>query len=124
MLAIPTGQGKTVPLFVASLGTGKTGMLILPLLNLEGQMETDLTSLGISFVNMTTSSADELREALESTPPPEIILTNVEGVGDKSKRDVLRRSPVTIGHIAWDEAMVRKGPVAQFLAIFFNCFPK
>ena len=35
------------------------------------------------------------------------ILTNVEGVGDKAKRDVLRRSPVTIGHIAWDEAMVR-----------------
>ena len=108
MLAIPTGQGKTVPLFTASLGTGKTGMLILPLLNLEGQMEIDLTSLGISFVNMTTSSADELRRALESTPPPEIILT--EGVGDKAKRDVLRRSPVTIGHIAWDEAMVRKEP--------------
>ena len=107
VLAIPTGQGKTVPLFAASLGTGKTGMLILPLLNLEGQMEIDLTNLGISFVNMTTSSADELCRALESTPPPEIILTNVEGVGDKAKRDVLRRSPVTIGHIAWDEAMVR-----------------
>ena len=89
VLAIPTGQGKTVPLFAASLGTGKTGMLILPLLNLEGQMEIDLTNLGISFVNMTTSSADELRRALESTPPPEIILTNVEGVGDKAKRDVL-----------------------------------
>ena len=65
-----------------------TGMLILPLLNLEGQMEIDLTNLGISFVNMTTSSADELRRALESTQPPEIILTNVEGVGDKAKRDV------------------------------------
>ena len=78
-------------------------------------MEIDLTSLGISFVNMTTSSADELRRALESTPPPEIILTNVEGVGDKAKRDVLRRSPVTIGHIAWDEAMVRKEAYYEML---------
>ena len=31
-----------------------------------------------------------------STPPPEIILTNVQGVAGKAKRDVLRRSPVTI----------------------------
>ena len=81
-------------------------------------MEIDLTNLGISFVNMTTSSADELRRALESTPPPEIILTNVEGVGDKKKRDVLRRSPVTIGHIAWDEAMVRKGSNTYFVTTF------
>ena len=95
-----------------------TGMLILPLLNLEGQMEIDLTNLGISFVNMTTSSADELRRALESTQPPEIILTNVEGVGDKTKRDVLRRSPVTIGHIAWDEAMVSKGSGGYFVTTF------
>ena len=120
VLAIPTGQGKTVPLFTASLGTGKTGMLILPLLNLEGQMEIDLTNLGISFVNMTTSSADELRRALESMPPPEIILTNVEGVGDKAKRDVLRRSPATIGHIAWDEAMVRKEPYYEMLLFKFS----
>ena len=40
-----------------------------------------------------------------STPPPEIILTNVQGGAGKAKRDVLRRSPVTIGHISWDEAM-------------------
>ena len=84
----------------------KNVILILPLLNLEGQMEKDLTQLGITFVNMTTSSVEELQQALESTPPPEIILTNVEGVGDKGKRDILRRSPVAIGHIAWDEAMV------------------
>ena len=31
-----------------------------------------------------------------STPPPEIILTNVQGGAGKAKRDVLRRSPVTI----------------------------
>ena len=41
-----------------------------------------------------------------STPPPEIILTNVQGVAGKAKRDVLRRSPVTIEHISWNEAMV------------------
>ena len=106
VLGVPTGQGKTLPLFTASLGTGKVGCIILPLLNLEGQMEKDLTNLGITYVNMSTSSAEELQRSLASTTPPEIILTNVEAVGDKSKRDVLRRSPVTIGHIAWDEAMV------------------
>ena len=41
-----------------------------------------------------------------STPPPEIILTNVQGGAGKAKRDVLRRSPVTIKHISWDETMV------------------
>ena len=41
-----------------------------------------------------------------STPPPEIILTNVQGVAGKATRDVLRRNPVTIEHISWDEAMV------------------
>ena len=41
-----------------------------------------------------------------STPPPEIILTNVQGVAGKAKRDVLRWSPVTIEHISWNEAMV------------------
>ena len=69
-------------------------------------MEKDLTKLGIHFVNMSTSSADDLQHSLASTPPREIILTNVEAVGDKAKRDVLRRSPLTVGHIAWDEAMV------------------
>lgn len=106
VLGVPTGQGKTLPLFTASLGTGKVGLIILPLLNLEAQMEKDLTKIGISYVNMSSSSAEELRRSLASTTPPEIILTNVEAVGDKSKRDALRRSPVTIGHIAWDEAMV------------------
>ena len=106
VLGVPTGQGKTLPLFTASLGTGKVGYLILPLLNLEGQMEKDLTKLGIHFVNMSTSSADDLQHSLASTPPREIILTNVVAVGDKAKRDVLRRSPLTVGHIAWDEAMV------------------
>ena len=106
VLGIPTGQGKTLPLIAASLGTGKVGFLILPLLNLEGQLEKDLTRLGITFVNMSTSSAVELQTSLASLPPPEILLTNVEAVGDKAKRDVLRRSHVTIGHIAWDEAMV------------------
>ena len=106
VLGIPTGQGKKLPLIAASLGTGKVGFLILPLLNLEGQLEKDLTRLGITFVNMSTSSAVELQTSLASLPPPEILLTNVEAVGDKAKRDVLRRSHVTIGHIAWDEAMV------------------
>ena len=41
-----------------------------------------------------------------STPPPEIILTNVKCVAGKAKREVLRRSPVTIKHISWNEAMV------------------
>ena len=41
-----------------------------------------------------------------STPPPEIILTNVQGVVGKAKREVLRRSPVTIEQISWNEAMV------------------
>ena len=41
-----------------------------------------------------------------STPPPEIILTNVQGVAGKAKREVLRRSPVTIEQISWNEAMV------------------
>ena len=109
VLAVPTGQGKTLPLFAASLGTGKVGCLILPLINLEAQMERDLTKWGITYVNMSTSSAEELQHSLASTPPPDIILTNVEGVGEKAKRDVLRRSPVTIGHIAWDEAMVCSG---------------
>ena len=89
VLAVPTGQGKTLPLFAASLGTGKAALLILPLLNLEGQMEKDLGRLGVAFVNMSSTTA------------------NVEALGDRGKRDVVRKSGVVLGHIAWDEAMVR-----------------
>ena len=64
----------------------------------------DVIEMMVDMVDM------DMVEWTLSTQPPEIILTNVEGVGDKAKRDVLRRSPVTIGHIAWDEAMVRKEP--------------
>ena len=66
VLAIPSGQDKALPRYVANLGTGKVKMLI------EGQVEIELTNLGISNVNMTTSSVDELRRALESVSPPEI----------------------------------------------------
>ena len=66
VLVIPTGQDKRLPLYVANLGTGNAKMLV------EGQKEKDLTNLGISNVNMTTSSVDELRRALESASPPEI----------------------------------------------------
>ena len=65
VLAIPTGQGKTLPLMAASLCTGKLGLLILPLLSIEEQMERDLTHLGIPYVNMTTSSKDELRQVVK-----------------------------------------------------------
>ena len=67
-------------------------------------MMMDVIEMMVDMVDM------DMVEWTLSTQPPEIILTNVEGVGDKAKRDVLRRSPVTIGHIAWDEAMVRKEP--------------
>ena len=107
VLAVPTGQGKTLPLFAASLGTGKAALLILPLLNLEGQMEKDLGRLGVAFVNMSSTTAEELRLKLTSSNPPEIILSNVEALGDRGKRDVVRKSGVVLGHIAWDEAMVR-----------------
>ena len=66
VLAIPSGQDKALPLYVANLGTGKVKMLI------EGQVEIELTNLGISNVNMTPSSVDELQRALESVSPPEI----------------------------------------------------
>ena len=55
---------------------------------------------------MTTASVEELRVGLSSNPATSIILTSVEGVADKDKREVLRRSCVTVGHIGWDEAMI------------------
>ena len=66
VLAIPSGQDKALPLYVANLRTDKAKMLI------EDQKEKDLTNLSISNVNMTPSSVDELQRALESVSPPEI----------------------------------------------------
>jgi superfamily II DNA helicase RecQ len=106
VLAVPTGAGKTLPIIVASLETGKIGIIILPLLSLEQQIERDLKSLNIGYINMTTTKAEDLDNLLKDKP--DIILTNVEALGDKTKRDVLCKSRVEIGHVAWDEAVVRK----------------
>lgn len=105
VLAVPTGAGKTQPMVAASLGTGAVGIAILPLISLEQQMERDLTRLNIPFINLSNTRADKLEQQLQ-TVKPELLLTNVESLADREKREALRRSRVEVGHISWDEAMV------------------
>ena len=105
VLAVPTGAGKTKPMVVASLGTGAVAIIILPLISLEQQMERDLTRLNIPFINLSNTRADQLEQQLK-TVKPELLLTNVESLANREKREVLRKSRVEVGHIAWDEAMV------------------
>ena len=105
VLAVPTGAGKTQPMVTASLGTGAVGIIILPLISLEHQMQRDLARLNIPFINLSNTRADELEQQLK-TLKPELLLTNVESLADREKREVLRKSRVEVGHIAWDEAMV------------------
>ena len=107
-MAVPTAVGKTLPLYVASLGTGQLGLVISPLLSLEQQMERDLSHLNIRYVNLTTTKAEDLENQLNQ-PDVELVITNVEALADKKKREVLRKSNVKIGHVGWDEAMVRMG---------------
>ena len=95
----------TLPMIVASLETGKMGVLVLPLLCLEQQMERDLHELNIAFVNLTSTGAEELGQILTDIKP-QILLTSVEALGNKVKREILRKSRIQIGHIGWDEAMV------------------
>ena len=103
---VPTGAGKTLPMILASLESDKSAIIILPLLNLEQQMERDLTRIGISYTNLTTAKVENLEQELKEKKPA-IILTNVEALGDKSKREALRKSRLQVGHISWDEAKVR-----------------
>ena len=105
VLAVPTGAGKTQPMVAASLGTGAVGIAILPLISLEQQMERDLTRLNIPFINLSNTRADKLEQQLQ-TVKPELLLTSVESLADREKRDALRRSRVEVGHISCDEAMV------------------
>ena len=103
-MAVPTAVGKTLPLYVASLGTGQLGLVILPLLSLEQQMERDLSHLDIPYINLSNTKADDLGQQLAKNP--QLIITNVEALADKDKREALRKSRVEIGHIGWYEAMV------------------
>ena len=104
VIAAPTDVGKTLPMIVASLDTGKLGLIILPLLSLEQQMERDLKRLSITYINLTACNTEEMDQQLKKKP--QIIITSVEALGDKAKREVLRKARLVIGHIAWDEAMV------------------
>ena len=68
-------------------------------------MQQDLEHLGITYVNLTSSTTKGLEEK-QMDPDLEVILTNVEALADKEKRYILPKSRNTIGHIGWDEAMV------------------
>lgn len=103
--AVPTSAGKTLSMIAASLNTGKLGVIILPLISLEQQMERDLTWLGIPYMNLNTIEACDLEDYLKDTQP-EIMITNVEALADQDKREALRKSRVEVGHVGWDEAMV------------------
>ena len=104
VLAFPTSAGKTIPMVIASLGTGRLALIILPLISLEQQMERDLSHLDIPYINLSNTKADDLGQQLAKNP--QLIITNVEALADKDKREALRKSRVEIGHIGWDEAMV------------------
>ena len=104
VLGFPTSVGKTQPMTTASLETGRLALIILPLISLEQQMERDLRHLGIPYINLSSTKADDLGQQLAKNT--QIIITNVEALADKEKREALRKSRVEVGHIAWDEAMV------------------
>ena len=103
---MPTGSGKTLPMVGASLGTGKIGILIMPLLTLEQRIEKALQSFDVSYINLTNTQSLELEMKLKEETP-EVIITSVEALGDKARREVLCRSDIEIGHVGWDEAVVR-----------------
>jgi superfamily II DNA helicase RecQ len=105
VLAVPTGAGKTLPMITASLETGKLGVIILPLISIEQQMERDLTRLNIPYLNLTSTGAEDLERALRESKP-QILITNVEALASKQKREILRKSRLEVGHFGWDEAMV------------------
>ena len=107
VLAMPTGSGKSVPLITASLESGKIGILISPLLSLEQQYQRDLGHLGIPFLNLGSCKAEELGRKLQEVNP-QVILTSVEALSQKEKREALRKSRMVVGHIGWDEAAVCK----------------
>ena len=94
----------------ASLGTGAVGIAILPLISLEQQMERDLTRLNIPFINLSNTRADKLEQQLQ-TVKPELLLTSVESLADREKREALRRSRVEVGHISWDGTLNGNLPV-------------
>ena len=103
--AVPTAAGKTLSMVTASLTTGAVGIIILPLISLEQQMQRDLARLNIPYINLSNTRAAELEQQLK-TLKPELLLTSVESLTDREKREALRRSRVEVGHISWDEAMV------------------
>ena len=80
--AVPTAAGKTLSMVMASLTTGAVGIIILPLISLEQQMERDLARLNIPYINLSNTRAAELEQQLE-TLKPELLLTSVESLGDR-----------------------------------------
>ena len=89
---------------------GKTGILLLPLVNLEPQVEADMTRLGLRYVSLTRTSVDMLEEQIRVTKP-HVLLCNVESL---TSPDIQRRiSRLKISYIAVDEVQVWSGIILQ-----------
>ena len=108
----PDGSGKTLPWITASLETGRISIIIVPLLTLEQQLERELNYLNIAYINLTNTGHVELENKLKEIKP-QVIISSVEALGDKTRREILCKSRLEIGHIGWDEAVVSADPYSH-----------
>ena len=78
-------------------------ILILPLVALEDQFGVEMERLGIRFLSLTSTPAEDIEEHIRELEPM-VLLTNVESL---NASDVQRKiSKFKLSYIAIDEAQV------------------
>ena len=118
----PTGAGKSLPLiFLNSFLDGlffhkflymsyylgeNTGVLIVPLLGIESQIEQEMKKVDIPYVILSSTKVENLAGKLEEVKP-HIILTSPEALAEERTQRVIHRSKLHLNYIAVDEGQVR-----------------
>ena len=108
---MPTGGGKSIIYQVAGLQTGKTTIVISPLLALMKQQNKRLVEQGINVLSYNSSIGDlktqfnRLRKAFLDKNLPQFIFVSPEKIlSDGFLEDLLKKHRSKIGLIVIDEA--------------------
>ena len=79
------------------------GLVILPLVSLEAQVENKMEEVGIKFINIKKIQPSELATKIE-TEKPRMLVANVESLASPAMQRVISRFPLAF--IAVDECQV------------------
>jgi hypothetical protein len=79
------------------------GLILVPLVSIEAQVEAKMTQLGIKFLSLTRTPAAELVGRIRAEKP-QMLVTNVETLASCAVQRAVSRFP--LAYIAIDECQV------------------